>query len=53
MRGTTRRNDATVELYLPTDLRDRARERASSLGLSLSALVRMALSTFLEQGGKL
>jgi hypothetical protein len=46
-----RRNDAVVELRLPTDLRDAGRARAQALGLSLSSLLRMALVALLDSDG--
>jgi antitoxin component of RelBE/YafQ-DinJ toxin-antitoxin module len=46
-----RRNGAVIEVRIPADLRDQARARASSLGLSLSSLVRVALVTLLDGSG--
>ena len=47
-RGDGSSNETTVSLRLPLELAERARERASQLGVSTSALIRDALSDALR-----
>jgi hypothetical protein len=49
--ATPRRLVTRADVRLPADLHDAAQKRADSLGLSLSSLVRVALSVLLAGDG--
>lgn len=42
-------NDDIINVVIPKELKEKAKETANKKGLSLNALVRLAISEFLER----